>query len=187
MEKHTTNETQSKRLLEFGVNPDTADMAYEWYLMPDGTMGKRLRVITDFDPLSSTDTPVWSSYALMKLLPAEIKPKGKNTYSLKEFKRNAGDKGIVYGVSYTNGEDTFLEYSTASEEKFSEVCHDFVDCQVNLLIKLMIDKLLPNDEETKKNFIKRDEKTVKSFISGELKKIYEPGVQETIADCFGLK
>ncbi len=62
--KICTTDEQSKRLMQFGVDPETADM-YRWW-----TTDKRSYISTmdDGEYVETTDTPVWSLSALMDLL-----------------------------------------------------------------------------------------------------------------------
>lgn len=188
MEKHTTSEEQSQLLLEAGVRPETADMAWSLTMLPNGKRGRRLCSLGENDSLYPSDIPAWSSYALMKLLPAEIRPKGiDEPYLIKPFKYKVPGRGIEYGITYRKDypplQGDYIGYTTMSDKQ----CHDYVDCQVCLLLDVIKDGLLPDDEETKRNFIKKDKESIKSFIGEEMKKIYEPGMQETVADCFGLQ
>jgi hypothetical protein len=188
MEKYATSEEQSKLLLEAGVKLETADMAWSLTLLSNGGMGRKLIGLGENESLSPSDIPAWSSYALMKVLPAEIRPKGiDEPYLINPFKYNVPGKGIEYGITYRKDypplQGDYIGYTTMSDKQ----CHDYVDCQVCLLLDVIKDGMLPDDEETKRNFIKKDKESIKSFIGEEMKKIYEPGMQQTVADCFGLQ
>lgn len=62
--KICTTDEQSKRLMQFGVSPETADM-YRWW-----TTDQRSYISTmdDGEYVETSDTPVWSLSALMDLL-----------------------------------------------------------------------------------------------------------------------
>lgn len=68
---YTTKE-QSKRLLELGLRPETADMYYFWL----GGNDYYLKVDIDDNPLKynmdKTYIPAWSLHRLLELLPQDI-------------------------------------------------------------------------------------------------------------------
>ena len=86
---YTTIE-QSKKLVELGLNPDTADMFYsrrpngksEYSVLPDFKPEGRLEVFT------KVDLPCWSLGALLELMPKELED----------------DLDLCYGTFDGNGE-----------------------------------------------------------------------------------
>ena len=78
--QHYTTIKQSKKLVELGLNPDTADMFYskrptiksEYSVFPDFKPEGRLEVFT------KVDLPCWSLGALLELMPII----DDNSYSL---------------------------------------------------------------------------------------------------------
>ena len=62
--KICTTDAQSKRLMQLGISPETADM-YRWW-----TTDQRSYISTmdDGEYVETSDTPVWSLSALMDLL-----------------------------------------------------------------------------------------------------------------------
>lgn len=67
-----TTKEQSKRLLELGLRPETADMYYFWL----GGNDYYLKVDIDDNPLKynmdKTYIPAWSLHRLLELLPQDI-------------------------------------------------------------------------------------------------------------------
>lgn len=70
-----TTREQSARLLQCGVDPDTADMYYQTPItVSQKRQGEDVLLIKKSDAtLFDTDTPAWSLSALLGLLPQEIK------------------------------------------------------------------------------------------------------------------
>ena len=62
--KICTTDEQSKKLMQLGISPETADM-YRWW-----TTDQRSYISTmdDGEYVETSDTPVWSLSALMKIL-----------------------------------------------------------------------------------------------------------------------
>lgn len=69
-----TTREQSARLLQCGVDPDTADMYYQTPItVSQKRQGEDMLLIKKSDAtLFDTDTPAWSLSALLALLPKEI-------------------------------------------------------------------------------------------------------------------
>lgn len=70
-----TTKEQSARLLQCGVDPETADMFYQTPItVSQKRQGEDMLLIKKSDAtLFDTDTPAWSLSALLALLPKEIK------------------------------------------------------------------------------------------------------------------
>ncbi len=69
-----TTKEQSARLLQCGVDPDTADMFYQTPItVSQKRQGEDVLLIKKSDAtLYDTDTPAWSLITLLSLLPKEI-------------------------------------------------------------------------------------------------------------------
>ena len=67
MNKICTDIKQSQRLIELGIDINTADMYYQWY----SETASALHVGKGSKKLNA-DCPAWSLSALMKLMPDEI-------------------------------------------------------------------------------------------------------------------
>lgn len=95
--KHYTTIEQSNKLVELGLNSDTADMFYskrptgksEYSVFPDFKPEGRLEVFT------KADLPCWSVGALIAIIPSMIY-KGKQTFGLEIH------KDALYHVCYEN-------------------------------------------------------------------------------------
>lgn len=94
---HYTSIEMSKKLIELGLNPDTADMCYsrrptgnsEYSTFPDFKPEGRLEVFT------KVDLPCWSLGALIDVMPSMIY-KGGETFTLMVH------KDAIYHVCYKN-------------------------------------------------------------------------------------
>ena len=105
---HYTTVEQSKKLVELGLNPDTADMFYsrrptgksDYSIFPDFKSEGRLEVFT------KVDLPCWSLGALLKLIP---------NYQLQTQDKGVG---ILFGC---RKELKIIEASTANEAVYNMV------------------------------------------------------------------
>lgn len=72
--KICTSIEQSKKLIELGIDVNTADMYYQWYSETESALhvGKGSKKL-------NADCPAWSLSALLDLMPYEITIKGDNT------------------------------------------------------------------------------------------------------------
>lgn len=95
--KHYTTIEQSKKLVELGLNPDTADMFYsrrptgksDYSIFPDFKQEGRLEVFT------KVDLPCWSLGALIDIMPDVIyKDAARATLRI--------HKDTIYHISYKN-------------------------------------------------------------------------------------
>ena len=99
----TTTIEQSKKLVELGIDPSTADM----YYAATEDENKKLhyttppRVRQTDNAVYKTDIPAWSLSALLELMPATIQTKEGGPYSLMFFKRPPlGEQKVWYNVEY---------------------------------------------------------------------------------------
>lgn len=103
--KHYTTLEQSKKLMELGLNPDTADMFYS--RRPTGK--SKYSIFPDFKPegqleiFTKVDLPCWSLGALMNLLPPSIQTgEGiQNHYEI-DIRKYWGNEKDLYQVAYGN-------------------------------------------------------------------------------------
>ena len=67
-----TTISQSRKLIELGLNPETADMVWVRY----AAGGYRLEVLHRelFERIMETDIPAWSLSALLEVMPNEYQP-----------------------------------------------------------------------------------------------------------------
>jgi len=70
MSNIATNIAQSRRLLELGLDPKTADMVWVRY----AAGGYRLEVLHRelFERIKETDIPAWSFSALLEVMPSDL-------------------------------------------------------------------------------------------------------------------
>lgn len=93
--QHYTSIEQSKKLLELGLNPESADMLYQEYETVEGddyVYKHRLQ------PWYSNDIdgiPCWSVGALLEVIPKRIKVEGELT-STWQLKKEANGYAIYY-------------------------------------------------------------------------------------------
>ena len=77
MNNYTTIE-QSKKLLELGLNPETADMNYNIDFVHK--FGESFQEFPSYEKVSDFDIPCWSLGALRKLLPMGIRYNGRTSF-----------------------------------------------------------------------------------------------------------
>ena len=105
MNKICTSLEQSKKLIELGININTADMYYytvngdwEWYKTPN--------IIESIDDLDEHTISAWSLTALIKLMPFHIIENNNRFgfYQIKGFNK----QGETYRFGYKTNNDSFL-------------------------------------------------------------------------------
>lgn len=112
-----TSIEQSKKLLELGLNPDTADM----YWTPDADTVVPAPYITKTDnetliPAYKGAVPCWSLSALMNLLPPSIQTgEGMHNQYEIDIRKYWGDEENLYQIAYGN------------DRGFSEEWHDMIN------------------------------------------------------------
>ena len=109
MKGYTTIE-QSRKLLELGLSPKTADLSWVTDLEGDHIIARPYKEIhdeleqlrTNLGELESKESPAWSLSALIELMPATIQTReSKEPYSLMLFKRPPiADEGYFYEIEY---------------------------------------------------------------------------------------
>lgn len=88
---HTTIE-QSKKLLELGLNPESADMFYEQIMTDDHDVHYRNpQPISDMRVNDSTNIPCWSLTALLSLYPEIVAESGIETITCKSYGLEDGE------------------------------------------------------------------------------------------------
>lgn len=124
-----TNEKQSKRLLDMGLNPETADMFHVWDYTTNCING--VNVLYNLNQLESNDIPAWSLSRLIEFLPTNIVKKG---YTFNSNYKNVPSsqfylsiwpfyrKQISYEV-YVDGEPYYLWKSTKNN-----LFDNIIDC-----------------------------------------------------------
>ena len=104
-----TTPSQSRRLLQCGVDPETADMFYQTPItVSQKRQGEDVLLINKSGAtLYDTDTPAWSLSSLLGLLPKRIKRGDYSDYTL-----NLSCDGFFWDLEYTYarycGEDDSL-------------------------------------------------------------------------------
>lgn len=97
-----TSIEQSKKLIELGIDINTADM----FLAVNGTIPVVSKYIDDgLVTADDTAIPCWSLAALMKLLPSEFTTEnefGKYKYEIKIRKYKFTDNVDIYQIAYGN-------------------------------------------------------------------------------------
>lgn len=133
MEYYTTIE-QSKKLVELGIDVDTADMYYPYYLEFDKYPSTPLALDDELKnyQLIGEDIPCWSTEALLKLLPRCIYT--KDNFVLNDIQAYKDS----YRISYTNISYTNYEYKNVIECKYDTL----IECAYNMIVKLKELKLL---------------------------------------------
>ena len=97
--QHYTTIEQSKKLVELGLNPETADMFYSYGMnikTKEWSYDAELMVIDEADKLC--DIPCWSLGALLELMPKENENPFKNSNAFIGY----GDE--KYRCVYLNGD-----------------------------------------------------------------------------------
>ena len=86
--KICTTIDQSKKLLELGIDVNTADMWYQHigYSITDGKEKPTYFPMVIRDNISDDDIPAWSLNALMNLLPSKFTEVGKYSTTIYEIK-----------------------------------------------------------------------------------------------------
>lgn len=137
MNKICTSIDQSKKLIELGIDVDTADMMWDDWRLIDAEW----KISVGYDPEIEKDYgrkcyPAWSLSALMNLLPSEFTEVGKYSttiYVIKIRKYKFTDEvnlhQIAYG-SYRWYEDGGYTWSdminTGEKEDFLDACYEMV-------------------------------------------------------------
>ena len=93
----TTTKEQSARLLQCGVDPETADMFYQTPItVSQKRRGEDVLLIKKSDAtLYDTDTPAWSLSALLSLLPTSMMSANGTAYMLELSKLRMHDQWEV--------------------------------------------------------------------------------------------
>lgn len=126
MAGYTTIE-QSRKLIELGIDVNTADMFYD---NPDLLNNPPEIIVNHNYPFNDSDIPCWSTEALMKLLPRNIYTKDNFVLNdIQAYKDN-------YRISYTNL--SYYEYKYVIECKYDTL----IECAYNMIVKLKEMRLL---------------------------------------------
>jgi hypothetical protein len=146
--QHYTSIEQSKKLVELGLNPDTADMYYFCDPTPAGNVMHPTLIIVEkhlhsrLPEYDKGDIPCWSLGALLELMPKVI--------SVPVDKRSA----YFYNLEWQFANDNSLRYITTNRDKCLVDIYSNHDIGSKPLIKTafeMICWLLEN------NYIKKGE------------------------------
>lgn len=142
MNKICTSIEQSQKLIELGIDVNTADMMWDdWSLIDD-----EWHIFVGYDPEIEQDYgrkcyPAWSLSALLELIPKHIKQNDGRTYKFHIF----NDDGIViqrWGCSYCAEDfhnraeylsDPHLKYPT---NVYSDKYEDPIDAVFEMIIWL---------------------------------------------------
>ena len=101
MDKICTDREQSQKLIELGIDVNTADMLWTYDFMVNDING--LNVISDYLKPEENDIPAWSLTALMNLLPSEFTEVGKystTTYQIHIRKYKLTDEVDLHQIAY---------------------------------------------------------------------------------------
>ena len=103
MNKICTSLEQSQKLIEMGIDINTADMLWTYDFTVNDING--LNVISEQLKPEENDIPAWSLTTLMNLLPSEFTEVGKystTTYKIHIRKYKFTDKVDLYQIAYGN-------------------------------------------------------------------------------------
>jgi len=133
---HYTTLEQSKKLVELGLNPDTADM--KWYYWKDEidapkvpTLGFDKAVLESYKNTQAVYLPCWSLGALMDLLPPSVQTgEGmQNQYEI-DIRKYWGEEENLYQIAYGNDRGLSEEWhdmiNTRESENLIDVALDMV-------------------------------------------------------------
>lgn len=126
MNKICTTIEQSTKLLELGVDVNTADMWYQHigYSITDGKEKSTYFPMVIRDNISDDDIPCWSLAALSKLMPFQI-IKNNNRFGFYQVK-GFNKQGETYRFGYKTNNDSFLFetswYNDVIDAAFEMVC-----------------------------------------------------------------
>ena len=142
---YTTVE-QSKKLLEAGVKPETADMVYVSYADVEDNTRKFRKWAMELTPMmgginKETELPAWSSDALIKLLPKHVEKYGVR-YDL-EIKYM---EDFPY-VMYVDGHKTLRFNNTDCNYHVSPDCNDYSDGVYQMIFWLINDGYLTFEKD----------------------------------------
>lgn len=131
--KYYTTIEQSRKLIELGIDVDTADMYYPYYLEFDKYPSTPLALDDELKnyQLIGEDIPCWSTEALLKLLPREINR--TDNYILDDILVYP-NKG--YCISYRN----LSNYE--NKEQIMYVSDTLLECAFEMIVKLKELKLI---------------------------------------------
>ena len=147
MNKICTNIKQSKKLVELGIDINTADMYYMYrhWEIDENTVGAQsdANIGFDLDFYYGADNgktyhyiPAWSLSALMNLLPSEFTEVGKYSttiYEIKIRKYNLIEDVNLHQIAYGNykiyedGSSYWKDMiNTGEKEDFLDACYEMV-------------------------------------------------------------
>ena len=108
MNKICTDLIQSKKLIELGVDVNTADMWYQHigYSITDGKEKPKYFPMVIRDNISNEDIPAWSLVALEKLMPFQL-IENNNRYGFYQVK-GFNKQGETYRFGYKSNDNSFL-------------------------------------------------------------------------------
>lgn len=148
--RYTTPE-QSKKLIEVGVDPKSADMFYERFSLNDVVdsrlihMGKSPVVVHNlFSYRKGYVIPAWSTDALWEMLPKKIEEHDHPFYVQvsPQFKGIDSAEDYNYCVSYESS-----RYDKKSESIFEAYGVTLIEALYNLILMLYETNYLPVKEE----------------------------------------
>ena len=143
MNKICTSLDQSKKLMELGIDTDTADMCYK--CLGEDPYDLIVRPYSDWKEeykvlLRSGDAkvyPAWSLTALWKLLPSDFDVKGEfgtSNYQIRPRKYRFSADIDVYQIAYGN---YLIGNSMGWKDMFNTPeCENFVDAAFETILKL---------------------------------------------------
>lgn len=112
-----TSLEQSKKLLDMGIDPESAVMKYDWDYNEHNYVGPNRVIIPNWDDPHNKAVPCWSAEDLLKILPKNIPgPYKTNCWQLLPGFRSG------FGLSYItiNGS----EIVSFSGESLVDICFD---------------------------------------------------------------
>lgn len=133
--KIATTIEQSKKLLELWIDPNTADMYWEY----DSFQGfHRLELFEDGFPknLNKDDIPAWSLSALLSLLPLSISKEKGYPYLLEWQFWN--DNSLRYVNPYSDERECLVDIYSDHDEKLK----DCIDTVFEMIVYLKENKLI---------------------------------------------
>lgn len=129
MNKICTSFEQSKKLIELGIDPDTADMGYLWWMDTETKKEgiDEIPTVLNGLPLEKCDIPAWSLTALINLMPESIMRKDKihdeMTY-VPSFERTISPSCVYYrNYSLDAMDRAFASYGEDDKDLVDACCN----------------------------------------------------------------
>lgn len=140
--RYFTTIEQSKKLLELGLSPESADMSWRYNLLNENNTEKYvidtvsysewIKCFPEYSDTAVKPIPCWSVSALMNILPNHIKTSDrlKCNYSIKirkyDWYENTTMYQIAYGNSFGSSGSWHDMISSPEKENLIDACYEMV-------------------------------------------------------------